>query len=139
VKPKQSKATEVPPGLIVLDSSALLAFLCREPGMEVVAPRLREAQLSTVNYAEVLTKLAELGVEAETVRGMLDDLEVRIVDFDRAHATIAAALRETTRPLGLSLGDRACLALGIFEQAVVLTADRIWAESSVSIVVRVIR
>jgi integrase len=57
----------------------------------------------------------------------------------QAHAAIAAALRDITRALGLSLGDRACLALGIFEQAIVLTADRIWAESAVSIVVKVIR
>ncbi|MBC7784179.1 MAG: type II toxin-antitoxin system VapC family toxin [Burkholderiales bacterium] len=129
----------MPPGQVVLDSSALLAFLCREPGMEVVAPKLRDAMLSTVNYAEVLAKLAELNVPADAVRGILDDLEVRIVDFGTAHATLAASLREITRPLGLSLGDRACLALGIFEQAVVLTADRIWAESDVSIVVKVIR
>ena len=64
---------------------------------------------------------------------------MRIIDFAQAHAAIAAALRDITRALGLSLGDRACLALGIFEQAVVLTADRIWAESAVSIVVKVIR
>ncbi len=130
---------DVPQGQIVLDSSALLAFLCREPGMDVVAKHLRSAQLSTVNYAEVLAKLAELGVKAETVRGMLDDLEVRIIDFGTAHATIAASLREITRSIGLSLGDRACLALGIFEQAIVLTADRIWAESAVNIVLKVIR
>lgn len=139
MNPKRSKAAEVPANPVVLDSSALLAFLCREPGMEVVGPRLRHAQLSTVNYAEVLAKLAELGVEAESVREILDNLEVCIIDFARAHATIAAALRETTRSLGLSLGDRACLALGIFEQAVVLTADRVWAASAVSIVVKVIR
>jgi ribonuclease VapC len=82
MNPKRSKAQEIPAGPVVLDSSALLAFLCRESGMEVVAPRLRNAQLSTVNYAEVLAKLAELGVEAGIVRGILDNLEVRIVDFD---------------------------------------------------------
>jgi PIN domain nuclease of toxin-antitoxin system len=107
--------------------------------MEVVAPRLRNAQLSTVNYAEVLAKLAELDIEAESVRAILDNLEVRIIDFAKVHAEIAAALRESTRALGLSLGDRACLALGVFEQAVVLTADRVWAESAVSIVVKLIR
>src|SRR5882672_7374270 len=78
------------------------------------------------------------GIHGYHVRSNLDNLEVRIFDFCGAHAAIAAALRETARPLGLSLGDRACLALGIFEQAMVLTADRIWAKSAVSIIVRVI-
>jgi ribonuclease VapC len=139
VKPKKNKAVAIPPGPVVLDSSALIAFLRREPGMDVVAPRLRDAMISTVNYAEVLAKVAEFGAPAPTVRGMLDNLEVRIVDFTSVHAVTAAALRESTRSFGLSLGDRACLALGVIEQAVVLTADRIWADSDVSIMVRVIR
>jgi PIN domain nuclease of toxin-antitoxin system len=107
--------------------------------MDVVATRLRHAKLSTVNYAEVLAKLAELGIDASTVRRTLNALEIRLVEFAPTHAEIAAALREPTRSLGLSLGDRSCLALGISEQAEIVTADRVWVESPVSVRVTVIR
>jgi ribonuclease VapC len=145
VKPRRSSATaarKAPPvaaGPVVLDSSALLAFLRREPGADRVALRLRGALLSTVNYAEVLAKSAELGLPAGVVRGLLDDLEVRRVDFGQPHAEAAAALREPTRSLGLSLGDRACLALGMIEGATVLTADRAWADADVPTTVQLIR
>ena len=143
MKPKRSDPTAADAaaitGPVVLDSSALLAFLHREPGADVVAPCLRRSMMSTVNYAEVMAKTHELGIPAEVVHGMLDDLGVRRVDFNQAHAIIAAGLRQETRPLGLSLGDRACLALGVLERVVVLTADRVWADLADDIAVQLIR
>ncbi|HUN41819.1 MAG TPA: hypothetical protein VMU81_16155 [Acetobacteraceae bacterium] len=52
------------------------------------------------------------------------DLDAR--PFDAAAGYTAGALRKETRALGLSLGERACLALAIQLGAVAVTADRAW-------------
>ena len=113
----------------VHDSSALLALLWNEPGADHVAAALPGALLSSVNFAEVLTKLCESGLSASEGRELVESLGVVVVDFDADQAEATAALRESTRSFGLSLGDRACLALARRQNGPVLTADAAWLKA----------
>lgn len=114
---------------VVLDASALLAAIYDEPGAGVVRDALDSATMSTVNLAEVIGKLrTEAGwSSAEVMAGL--DLPLDEVAFDIDMARVAGDLVPATRRLGLSLGDRACIAtaccLGI---PVVMTADAAWAK-----------
>lgn len=113
--------------MIVLDASALLALLRGEPGGARVGTAVGEAVLSSVNFAEVLTRLIDLGASVGSLESDLSAAGVRIVEFGAADAEIAAALRTESWARGLSLGDRACLATAVrSHDAVVLTADRAW-------------
>ena len=123
----------------VLDASALLALLFQEPGGEKVLERLPGSMLSTVNLSEVVTKSVDAGMTIEESRLVLAGLPCQIVPFDGEHAYLAAALRLVTRPFGLSLGDRACLALGWTTGWPVVTAERTWAECDVGVQVIQIR
>lgn len=111
---------------VVLDASALLAVLRNEPGKDVVAKRMEGAAVSSVNYSEVLKKSLERGGTLEETRALLYTLRLEIVPFDAALAESAAGLWPATRELGLSLADRCCLALGLYLNRPVLTADRGW-------------
>lgn len=127
---------------IVLDTSAILAQLWSEPGAEIVNRRMENSIVSAVNLAEVFTKLIERGLLeiAETQIALLQvESPIRIVPFDEVQAIICARLRTESRSLGLSLGDRACLALAIIEGATVLTADRVWADLGLSVKIELIR
>lgn len=124
---------------IVLDASALLAFVNGEPGADKVASVLGEAMISAVNFAEVAAKLTLRGGSADRALGELTEAELEVVDFDRALALSTGALVAVTRERGLSLGDRACLALARSENAAALTADSAWRKLSVGIEIRFIR
>jgi PIN domain nuclease of toxin-antitoxin system len=124
---------------VVLDSSALLAFIQGEPGGEVVAATVGDALMSSVNHAEVVTKLVERTGSLDVARAALGIANVDVVDFDRSQAEQAGLLAKQTRSRGLSLGDRACLALAAREAAPVLTADRIWATLKLDVEIRLIR
>ena len=115
-------------GGYVLDASALMCLVNGEPGAERVAAVLPRAVISAANLAEVGTKLNELGADSETARALLAPLHLVVVTFDEAAAFAAGALRMATRGHGLSLGDRACLALAAQRGAVALTADRAWTQ-----------
>lgn len=116
----------------MLDASALLAALLAESGHERVLARLPDASISAVNWSEVAQRVYERSVETEahaTVRGVRARLEAvgtRIVPFGTEDAEEAARLRPATRSAGLSLGDRACLALARRLGLPALTADRTW-------------
>ena len=117
----------------VLDASALLAYLNGEPGSEVVEKALAEgAVIGMVNWAEVLSKTVEIGIDPETLaselerRGILGNT-LEVLPLISQDSLEIARLRLLTKPLGLSLGDRACLALGKRLGIAVLTADRVWA------------
>ncbi len=111
----------------VLDASALLAFLQREPGAGSVRAVLGSALMSTVNWTEVIRKAAaDSEREAAELRAALESLGLALEPFSAAQAGIAGLLRRTTAALGLSLGDRACLALAIEKGERILTADRVW-------------
>jgi PIN domain nuclease of toxin-antitoxin system len=112
---------------VVLDASAVLALLNKEPGREEVQAALQGALIGTVNLSEVMAKLVEQGMTEPEAISVLDDLALEIVPFDTDLALRTGALRLLTRPLGLSLGDRACVALGMHLGLPVLTTDRKWA------------
>ncbi len=123
----------------VADASAILAMLDREPGHERVAAELPATVMSTVNLAEIVTSLINKGIPAADARRTTESLEIETVPLDRELALAAGALREVTRSHGLSLGDRACLALGRHLALPVLTADRTWADLDVGIEIQLIR
>ena len=124
---------------MVLDASALLAFLHDETGADKVLPMLHNAHVSAVNHSEVLGKLIQRGLEPEHANQALNRLNYQVHPFDHRQALNAAALLPQTRRLGLSLGDRACLALARTRGKPAVTADRAWAELDVDITVRLIR
>ena len=124
----------------VLDASALLALLQQEPGAETVETLLEEAVISSVNWSEVVQKSLDRGVELDNLREDLKALGLAIAPFDVEDAEIAAALRRGTAELGLSLADRACLALASRLSIPALTTDSAWAELQLEAVfVRLIR
>jgi ribonuclease VapC len=125
---------------VVLDSSALLALLNREPGAEKLTPELLNiAVCSTVNLAEVHSKLVSLGISESDAWTAATSPVSELADFTSAHAQIAGDLVRQTRPLGLSLGDRACLALGMDLGAPVYTADRAWKKFRLPVQINFIR
>lgn len=127
---------------VVLDASALLALLNDEPGADTVMQALdRPCLLSAANHTEVLTKLLDKGLSPADAATVMASVELRIVAFDAAQSADAAWLRTATRKLGLSLGDRACLALARAEGASVLTADKPWLQiaQAVGVTVQCIR
>ena len=95
--------------------------------------------MSAVNASEVVTKLVDLGADGEEARQSLLAFGLTIRPFDAAQATEAGMLRAATRAQGLSLGDRACLALALREGARVMTADRAWAKLDLGVEVVLIR
>ena len=125
---------------VVLDASALLALLNNEPGSETLTPELlSNATSSTVNLAEVQTKLvSEGGDPDEAWEDTLSPIR-ETAPFTDAQAKIAGDLVSQTRRSGLSLGDRACLALGIVLKAPIYTADRSWKSLKVGVRIHVIR
>jgi ribonuclease VapC len=124
---------------VVLDASALLALLNQEPGSEAVAEALPGAAISAVNLSEVVAKLVEAKMPGAAVRAILQPLDLDVQPFDAEMAYAAGALRAATRKLGLSLGDRACLALGKLMIRPVLTTDRAWAGLDLGVTVNAIR
>ena len=123
----QTGAEKRPVSDVVLDASALLALLQDEPGADVVASHLHKALMCTVNHSEVVAKLADTGMPEPAIREALN-LPLRLVEFNEALSVRAGMLRPTTRTLGLSLGDRACLALALERGAAALTAETAWAD-----------
>ena len=123
----------------VLDASALLAMLQGEPGGDRVAEAIPDAVISAVNIAEVVAKLCDKGLAQKQARETLEILSLNVVEFDLSQAIEAGGLRPSTRDYGLSLGDRACLALAARVGATALTTDRAWAQLEIGISVDVIR
>lgn len=123
----------------VFDSSALLAVAFRESGAEVAARALNGALLSAVNAAEVVSRLVDSGASPADAQATLLAFGLTIHPFDTALAIDAGLLRAATRQLGLSLGDRACMALARRERARVITADRAWAALDLGIEIELIR
>ena len=127
---------------IVLDASALLAILHEEPGAEIFAQQfdlLENANMSAVNIAEAHGKLVGMGIAYEDAwRAVIAPIP-EIADFDTEQAKIVGSMVAQTRSLGLSLGDRACLALGVALKAPIYTADRAWKKLRLGVSIHVIR
>jgi ribonuclease VapC len=129
------KATEK----VVLDASALLALLNEEIGHHQVEGYLSNAVMSTVNISEVVANYVHLGVDEQEIKSLIYSLVKEIIPFDAEQAFAAGFLRKKTKVLGLSLGDRACLALAKIKGLPVLTADKIWAKLDIQVPIVVIR
>lgn len=131
--------TASPAGRTVLDASAVLALLAEEPGADTVEALLDGAAMSTVNLSEVLQKSAQHGVDTEGLEYDLEALGLELLDFGVAQARVAAEIWERTPRAGLSLGDRACLALAVALEGTAVTTDRRWASVDLGVRVRVLR
>ncbi len=108
---------------VVLDASAMLCLLNDEPGADRVLDVLTRSVIGTANLAEVVSKLRERGLSLDEVREALGGLHLDVRPLSPAQALIVGDLRPVTKPLGLSLGDRACLALAIDLKAEMITTD----------------
>lgn len=125
--------------MVVLDASALLALLKQEPGYELVAKHLPEAIMSAINVSETVAILHDTGIAQTECEKIIDELISEIIPFDKEQAYSAASLKKQTKSLGLSLGDRACLALGKFKNLPILSADKIWAKLNLDLEIHIIR
>ena len=128
---------------IVLDASSVIALINREKGCEIVEKYLEEAIISTVNFAEVISVVNRelFKSEADRVEGLklITDTLPQIIDFDVNQAIISGELDSITKKYGLSLGDRACLALAKYKNIPVLTADKSWSKLNLGIKIKLIR
>ena len=123
----------------VWDASALLLLLQQEPGWQDLGSRLPGSVMSSVNLSEVAAKLMEVGGAPGKTRQVLESLPIEIDDFTADLAYRAAELRGPTRKLGLSFGDRACLALGLSLGSPILTCDRAWLELDLGVAIELVR
>jgi ribonuclease VapC len=123
----------------VLDASVVIALLFDEPGADVAKPHLESSVMSTVNLAEVQAKLVQRGMPAAEASRAIMRVVREFVDFDATQAIFAGSLIELTKTHGLSLGDRACLALGHNLQGSVFTTDQAWKKVPLGIPIHVIR
>ena len=125
---------------IVLDASAILAVINGEPGHEKLTPELLAGAVSsTVNLAEVQAKLVSRGWPSDEAWEDTTSPIREAIPFTEEHAKIAGSLVTLTHHLGLSLGDCACLALGIALKVPVYTADKAWKGLKLSVRIHVIR
>lgn len=124
---------------VVLDASALIAFICQEDGAIMVDKYLSNSRISTVNLSEVAAFLIRQGIPESEAIDLLQDLSLHIVDYDESQALLAARLIKQTAAKGLSLGDRSCLALAMQHELQVLTADRAWTALHLPIKIKLIR
>lgn len=121
---------------LLLDASAVLAYLHEEPGAETVAAALAsldECRMSAANHAEVVGRCLDRGVAEDVVDIMLAELGYRVIPVAAEDGALAGRLRTATRASGLSLGDRLCLATAIRLNCPVITADRPWLDLAASL------
>lgn len=124
---------------VVMDASALLAWLHDEKGAEKVEKLLPQAVMSTVNWAEVIQHTLAHGVSVQGLREEVQALGIELIPFDATMAETVGKLQAQTRRAGLSLGDRACLALAQLRKYPAVTADRAWEKCALDIKVQLIR
>jgi PIN domain nuclease of toxin-antitoxin system len=125
---------------IVLDASAILAFIQGESGSEKLTPELlNRAVCGAVNLAEVHSKLVSRGWSVDEAWEDAGSAIQEVIPFDLSHARIVGELVARTRMLGLSLGDRACLALALTLQAPVFTTEQAWRKLKLEVPVHVLR
>ncbi len=124
--------------MIVVDASALLALVNREPGWPVVAKEVldQDTTISAVNYSEVLQKAGRLGIAAEEIDAQMDIVGVTVSPFTRLDARLAASFYRHRS--GLSLADRVCFSLARSVAGTVYTADRVWEQRSAEFGVNVV-
>ena len=124
---------------IVFDSSAILALLKMESGHEIVSKNLEQAIVSSVNFCEVVSFLSKKTQKQDEMIKFLTETFDCIEDFNIEQAIIAGSFTSITKDYGLSLGDRACLALAKYKNIPVLTADKSWGKLNLGIKIKLIR
>ena len=124
---------------VVFDSSALLAYFNGEPGADLVLTLVSEAIISSVNAAEVQARQVRKGEPPPAAWVNIVTSVQAIVAFDAEQAEIAGSLIRQTAQFGLSLGDRACLALALKTGCAVYTADRAWSQLQVGVPIHLVR
>ncbi len=126
--------------MYVMDASALLALMQGERGSDVVDELIQDQECiaSSVNIAEVGTRLVDKGLAPAHLARTLQQLDVQPIDFDLEQATLCASLRLSTKHVGLSLGDRACLALTQLVKGTAVTADSAWTDVAEAVGVKVL-
>ena len=125
--------------IVVLDASALLAFLQDEPGNDFVEQAIPESVISAVNWSEVIQKSITNGVDVTGMREEFQALGLTVVPFLAEQAEIAGLLWQQTREKGLSIADRACLATAQHMDTRILTTDRVWSDLGLALDIRVVR
>ena len=123
----------------VLDASAVIALLLSEPGSELVFEAIKDGVMSAVNLTEALSKLRQRGMAISAASQILRSFQLQIEPFDEKMAHMAAALQGPTKQFGLSMGDRACLAVAQHLAYPVITADKIWSKLDLGLEIKVIR
>ena len=126
-------------GKYVLDASALLALLQNEPGAQRVKDIAPESVISAVNVCETVGKLTSAGMSLDDARTSVELINLGVVPFDTELAYKAGSLIIETKKLGLSLGDRASLALGMTLNKTVVTAEQLWSKLKLDVTVEIIR
>ena len=125
--------------MMVLDSSALLAFLLRERGHDVVSLALPAGLISAVNYSEVLARIAREQISARTLHPKISQYGLTVVEFDTAQAVVAGEIRDRARQHGIGLADCCCMALAIHRALPVLTGDHAWANLGLDLSIEMFR
>jgi len=123
----------------VIDSSVILAFMNREDGWEKAKAIIPDGVVSSLIYAEIVTRLTLRGGSASNIDRAWEELECAVEPFTAERARAAGLLVAATRERGLSLADRACLALGLELGSPVFTTDRAWAGLTIGADIRLIR
>jgi ribonuclease VapC len=124
----------------VLDASALLAVSKGEEGADLVLDLIETGAcvVSSVNMAEVATKMLEFGLPRHELKRAIGQFIVDVIDFNQAQAMVCAELRQLTKSSGLSLGDRACLGLAKLMDGKAVTSDRPWVDVADAVGVKVL-
>ena len=125
--------------VFVLDSSAIMAVLLSEAGHDRAASLAQDALMSSVNVAEVVSKCIEFAFPEQLALEYIQGSNITVVDFDLEHAVLAGELRRRASKGMLSLGDRACIATAIRQDAIAVTADRIWSTLDLGCQIELIR
>ena len=124
---------------VVFDASAILTAAKNEPGTDLVFRHAQDSVVSTVNLAEAQTKLVQRGLPADDAWQAALSFCHQVVPFDSEQARLTGNLVSTTGILGLSLGDRACLALAMLLKLPVYTSDRMWKKLQLGVEIRLLR
>lgn len=119
---------------IVFDSSAIIALFAKEKGYEFIKKHMKDAVISSVNIAEVYKYCIEVqNLNEDDAKDLIKLLDIKIIDFNHEQALITATLVSKTKKYGISLGDRACIALAILGKYSVITCDSMWQKLDVGI------
>ena len=119
---------------IIFDASAVVALLAKEKGFEVIKRHLKNAIISSVNISEVYKYcIDKQNLAADECKNIMGISGIKIIDFDEKQALIAADIYPKTKEYGLSLGDRACIALAIEKKYPILTCDKIWEKINLDV------